>query len=138
MMDRSRFLALTEAYGADLRRWPEDERAAAEAYRAAEPEAARVALAQADALDDLLFASRPPQPSAALRDRVIAAAARTPRRVSWRARLGLVMGAGWAAAACAGVVAGVVMTSHLTANAQADAILYQSTLSTVDDMEVLG
>jgi hypothetical protein len=38
----------------------------------------------------------------------------------------------------AGVVAGVVMTSHLTANAQADAILYQSTLSTVDDMEVLG
>lgn len=138
MMDRSRFLALAEAYGADLRRWPDGERAAAQAYMAARPEAARAALAQADALDDLLFASRPLQPSAALRDRVIAAAARSPRPSSWRARLGLAMGAGWAAAACAGVVAGVVMTSHLTANAQADAILYQSTLSTVDDMEVLG
>lgn len=138
MMDRSRFLALAEAYGADLRRWPDSERAMAQAYQAAEPEAARAALAQADALDDLLFASRPPQPSAALRDRVIAAAARSPRHGSWRARLGLAMGAGWAAAACAGVVAGVMMTSHLTANAQADAILYQSTLSTVDDMEVLG
>lgn len=138
MMDRSRFLALAEAYGADLRRWPDGERAAAQAYQAAEPEAARTVLAQADVLDDLLFASRPPQPSVALRDRVIAAAARSPRRASWRARLGLAMGAGWAAAACAGVVAGVVMTSHLTANAQADAILYQSTLSTVDDMEVLG
>ena len=138
MMDRSRFLALAEAYGADLRRWPDGERAAAQAYQAAEPEAARAVLAQADVLDDLLFASRPPQPSVALRDRVIAAAARSPRRASWRARLGLAMGAGWAAAACAGVVAGVVMTSHLTANAQADAILYQSTLSTVDDTEVLG
>lgn len=138
MMDRSRFLALAEAYGADLRRWPDGERTAAEAYQAAEPEAARAVLAQADVLDDLLFASRPPQPSAALRDRVIAAASRSPRKASWRARLGLAMGAGWAAAACAGVVAGVVMTSHLTANAQADAILYQSTLSTVDDMEVLG
>jgi hypothetical protein len=138
MMDRSRFLALAEAYGADLRRWPDGERAAAQAYQAAEPGAARAVLAQADALDDLLFTSRPPHPSAALRERVIAAAARSPRRASWRARLGLAMGAGWAAAACAGVVAGVVMTSHLTANAQADAILYQSTLSTVDDMEVLG
>ena len=48
------------------------------------------------------------------------------------------MGAGWAAAACAGVVAGVVMTDQFTANAQADAVLYQSMLVGVDDTEVLG
>ena len=48
------------------------------------------------------------------------------------------MGAGWAAAACAGIVAGVMMTSHLTADAQAEAVLYQSSLMGVDDLEVLG
>ena len=33
-MDENRFEALAGAYGADLRRWPEAERAAAEAFRA--------------------------------------------------------------------------------------------------------
>ena len=34
--------------------------------------------------------------------------------------------------------AGVMLTSHLTADAQADAVLYQSSLLGVDDTEVLG
>lgn len=138
-MTPARFIALTESYGADRRRWPEAERAMAEAYVALHPEAAHQAMLDADHLDALLFASRPPQPSTALRDRVVSAATvREQRRKTWLNRLGLAMGAGWAAAACAGVVAGVVMTDQFTADARADAVLYQSTLVGVDDTEVLG
>ena len=142
-MTSERFLALVAAYGADARRWPEAERAAARAFAAAEPDAATPALAEADAADALLHASRMTRPSAALRDRVIASAAeaglkarREGRR--WLDRLALALGAGWAAAACAGIVAGVMMTSYLTADAQAEAVLYQASLLGVDDTEVLG
>ncbi len=137
-MTPARFIALTEAYGADRRSWPEAERAMADAFAVQQPDLARQALADADDLDALLFASRPLQPSAALRDRVIAAATVREARKTWLNRLRLAMGAGWAAAACAGVVAGVVMTDQFTANAQADAVLYQSMLVGVDDTEVLG
>ncbi|GAA0648965.1 hypothetical protein [Brevundimonas lenta] len=142
-MTAERFLALIAAYGADARRWPVDERAAAEAFMAAQPEAARAALAEADAVDALLHASATPRVSMALRDRVIASASeaglkarREGRR--WLDRLALALGAGWAVAACAGVIAGVFMTSHFTADAQADAVLYQASLLGVDDTEVLG
>lgn len=142
-MTSERFLALIAAWGADARRWPEGERAQAAAFAAANPEVARAALAEADAIDSLLHQSRAVQPSMALRDRVIASAAeaglkarREGRR--WLDRLGLAFGAGWAVAACAGVAAGVMMTTHLTADAQADAILYQASLMGVDDTEVLG
>ena len=142
-MTSERFLALVAAYGADARRWPEAERAAGQAFAAAEPETTRPALAEADAADALLHASRAVHPSMALRDRVIASAAeaglkarREGRR--WLDRLALTMGAGWAAAACAGIVAGVMMTSYLTADAQAEAVLYQASLLGVDDAEVLG
>lgn len=138
-MTSERFLALVAAYGADARRWPEAERAAARAFAAAEPAVAGPALAEADAADALLQASPAIHPSMALRDRVIAAAA-TGRRAGkvWIDRLLLVFGAGWAAAACAGVAAGVMLTGHLTADVQAEAVLYQASLMGVDDMEVLG
>lgn len=142
-MTSERFLALIAAYGADARRWPEDERAAAKALVAANPAAVHAVLAEADAVDALLHLSPSPQPSMALRDRVIASAAeaglkarREGRR--WLDRLAVALGAGWAVAACAGVAAGVMMTTHLTADAQADAILYQASLMGVDDTEVLG
>lgn len=142
-MTSERFLALVAAWGADSRRWPEAERGAGRAFAAANPGIAAPALAEADAADALLHASRVASPSMILRDLVIASAAGaglTARREGrrWLDRLSLVFGAGWAAAACAGIVAGVMMTSHLTANAQADAILYQATLIGVDDTEVLG
>lgn len=142
-MTAERFLALTAAYGADRRRWPDGDRAAAEAFAAARPDLARPALVEADAIDDLLHRSPTPQVSTALRDRVLAAAtsaggaARRTGRL-WIDRLSLAFGAGWAAAACAGVVAGVMMTGHLTADAQADAVLYQASLVALDDAEVLG
>lgn len=142
-MTSERFLALIAAWGADARRWPEDERAAAQAFAAAHPEAVRGALVEANAVDALLHLSRVAHPSMALRDRVIASAAgaglkarREGRR--WLDRLTLAFGAGWAVAACAGVAAGVMMTTHLTADAQAEAILYQASLMGVDDTEVLG
>jgi hypothetical protein len=143
VMTAERFIALVAAWGADARRWPEAERAAARAFVAAAPEAARAAMAGADAIDALLQLSPAPHPSAALRDRVIASAAsaglkarREGRR--WLDRLTLALGAGWLAAACAGVAAGVMMTAHLTAAAQADAVLYEASLLGMDDMEVLG
>ena len=142
-MTAERFQALIAAYGADARRWPEAERDAARTFIATHPDAAGVALAQADALDALLQASPMPQPSMALRDRVIASAAGAGLKVRregrrWLDRLGLAFGAGWAVATCAGVVAGVMMTTHLTADAQAEAVLYQASLLGVDDTEVLG
>lgn len=142
-MTAERFIALVAAYGADVRRWPESERAAAQAFVAAQPEVARAALAEADAVDALLHASPAPQISAALRDRIIASAADAGLKARkhgrlWLDRLALTLGAGWAAAACAGVAAGVIMTAHLTADAQADAVLYQASLQGVDDAEVLG
>ena len=138
-MTAERFMALASAYGADLRRWPEAERAAAELFKATAPEKARPVLDEADRIDALLFASPRPLPSAALRERVIASAAQAGQRSRrWLERTVLVLGAGWAATACAGVAAGLMLTAHLTADAQADAVLYQAALSGVDDTEVLG
>ncbi|MCS6622981.1 hypothetical protein N0B44_08675 [Roseibacterium beibuensis] len=142
-MTAERFLALVAAYGADRRRWPDGERAAAEAFAAAHADIAGPALGEADAVDALLWRSPTPQVPMALRDRVLAAAASAGDRAGragrvWIDRLSLVFGAGWAVATCAGVIAGVMLTSHLTADAQADAVLYQSSLLGVDDTEVLG
>ena len=135
-MKAERLQALADVYGADLRRWPADQRAFAESLVAADP-AARVLLDEAAALDALLDASPSVAPSADLTARVLRAApgARAksrPRRAVW------FLGAGWAAAACAGVVAGVGLTRQMSADARADAVLYQATLSGVDDTEVLG
>ncbi len=143
MMTAERFLALVAAWGADPRRWPADERAAAEAFMAARCEVAGPALAEADAIDALLHASRVPAPSSSLRRRVVASAAEAGLRARlegrrWLDRLGLALGAGWAAAACAGVAAGVLLTGQMTADARADAALYQASLVAVDDMELLG
>lgn len=95
-------------------------------------------------LDRLLGASPRLIPSAALRDRVLASALEaglTPRAESWLARwhvgLRLTLGAGWAAAACAGVVAGLGVTTQATQAARADAVLSQAAWTSVDDSEVL-
>ena len=141
-MTTDRLKALTEAYGADQRRWPQAERDATRAIVARDGDAARVLLSDADRIDAALDASPRPVVSTALRDRVLAsaiAAGLTPRQARriWD-RLVVWFAAGWAAAACAGVVAGVNLTSHLTADDQTDAVLSQSMSGVVDDTEVLG
>jgi hypothetical protein len=141
-MNAERFSQLVEA--ADARRWPIAERAGAEAFRRAEPEAASRLLAGAEAIDVLLDAAPRPVVSHALRERVLAAAAgaglkaRRPWFGFQPGRLAWLSGGACAAAAFAGVIAGQSLTMHLTADAQADAVLYQASLSAVDDTEVLG
>lgn len=143
-MDAERFSQLVEAYGADARRWPVAEREAGEAFRLTRADVAARLLAEADAVDALLDAAPRAAVSHALRERVLAAAAGAglkargplfgfrPRRMAW------LSGGAFAAAACAGIIAGQTLTTHLTADAQADAVLYQASLSAVDDTEVLG
>jgi hypothetical protein len=75
-MDATRFEELATAYGADVRRWPEADRASAWAFAAAEPTAVERVLAEAAALDALLAAAPAPIPGQALRDAVLASAPR--------------------------------------------------------------
>ena len=138
-MTYERFETLADAYGGDLRRWPEAEREAARALLDSDPRAT-VLLREADGLDALLDAAPRPAPSHVLREAVIAGAAGVGLRARRRGPgpLAWLSGAGWAAAACAGVVFGINLTSHLTADVQADAVLYQASLTNADDTEVLG
>ncbi|MEN5146234.1 hypothetical protein [Brevundimonas diminuta] len=139
-MTRERFEYLADAYGGDLRRWPQDEREAARALAASDA-AASALLAQADGLDALLDAAPRAVASHALREQVIAAAASAGLGRRRRGGFGVLTwlsGAGWAAAACAGVAFGVVLNAQMTADIRADTVLYQAALSAADDTEVLG
>jgi hypothetical protein len=71
---------LADAYGGDMRRWPEADRAGGEAL-VRESAVARARLAQADALDAMLDQSRVGAPSAALRQRIVSSAPK-PRALS--------------------------------------------------------
>ncbi len=145
-MKAERFHSIVDAYGVDPARWPEAEREAARAY-ARTPEGQAV-LDGARALDLALAGHVAPLPDAAAFARALKAAeavqasavARPRFRLPvWRMdRFRMASGAGLMAAACAGVVFGVTLTDHLTADVQADAVLYQATLNGLDDTEVLG
>lgn len=141
-MTETRFAELAEAFGGDLRRWPEAEVAAARAWVEAHPAAADRALFQARQMDAVLYASRNPVVSTALRDRVIASAAMAGRtaRTAWPSlrKLLWIGGAGWAAAACAGVVFGTTLGGRIADDAQAFAVFEQSQGLSLDDVEVLG
>jgi hypothetical protein len=97
-MDRERFEHLLDAYGADFRRWPVDERAPGEAY-AAESAAAAALLAEARALDGALSLAGDAPDASALVARILTS---VPRR-----RAGFDTRAALALAACA--VFGVVL-----------------------------
>ena len=102
MMTPERFEALLHSHGADPRRWPEAERAAAERLlQQARPELQQ-ALHDAAALDGLLNAYTLPDASAALQRRIVASAPPQARRPWWWA------GAGAAALGLAGCMAGAL------------------------------
>ena len=109
-MDLSRFETLVAAYGATPNRWPEEERAAAEAFARADPRAAAL-LAEADAIDALLFAHKVPEPSRTLRTMVIEGAPRK-RRLTGRAKMWWT-GLGLALAGASGMLAGSAATAAL-------------------------
>lgn len=113
-MDLARFEMLIAAYGATASRWPEQERAAAEAFAHSDPRAAAL-LAKAGEIDALLFTHRVAEPSRALRAMVIESAPRR-RQLSERARLWWV---GFAAALAAGggALAGSAATTALVPTA---------------------
>jgi anti-sigma factor RsiW len=117
-MDFARFETLVAAYGATPNRWPEEERAAAEAFARTDARAADL-LSQADAIDALLFAHHVAEPSRTLRAMVLESAPKR-RRIVTRVRLwwaGLVL----ALTAAGGVLAGSAAAAALdpvTANVQ--------------------
>lgn len=80
-MTLARLRQILDAYGADSRRWPESERAAALTLIADSPEAG-ASRAQAAALDALLDGSAAPAPSPELMAEILAAAEPS----SWRRR----------------------------------------------------
>jgi hypothetical protein len=95
-MTPERFHQIVEAYGADPRRWPQQERAAAQAWADAQRAQADAYLAVAAELDTWLAADHVAPPDAALQQRIIGSAPRrrpaAQRRAWW-----------WSGAAVAGV-----------------------------------
>ena len=92
-MDRERFDHLLAAYGGDFRRWPEEDRAAAAAFAAKNPDMA-ASLKEAHALDRALDQARGELvDTSALAARLLAQA---PRQAPWLDRRAML-----ALAACA-------------------------------------
>ncbi|KWA22297.1 hypothetical protein WT41_20475 [Burkholderia territorii] len=110
-MTPERFRTIVAAYGSDARRWPQDERAAAEAWAQAHPRDALEALDDAAELDAWLMQDTVAPPAPALVERIVASA---PVRQRERRR-GKVWwsGAAFAGVGLAGALAGAVAVSML-------------------------
>lgn len=99
-MNEQRFAEIVSAYGAAPRRWPEAERAAAQAFAAAHAAIAEPLLKRAAALDATLDADEAAAPSDLLAARILNTAKLAPARMDWRPLAAL------AACAVFGLVAG--------------------------------
>ncbi|QJU58965.1 hypothetical protein HL653_15385 [Sphingomonas sp. AP4-R1] len=113
-MDRTRFEAIVAAYGADPRRWPEVERAAAEAFGRSDAAAARL-LDEEWAFDALLLSHMVAPPSAALAASIVALHPRarvwTRARIGWSALLLALTGAAGVAAGSAATAAALTIAT---------------------------
>ncbi|CAN7409755.1 hypothetical protein LJR225_002613 [Phenylobacterium sp. LjRoot225] len=124
-MTRERFLALAQAYGAEIAAWPVELREDAALLAAAEPAFAQAVLARESQLDAALDALPRATASAALYERIVASApAPRPR---WRWRLWLApagLSAALAGVAAAGLLVGVQLsgTSSVSPEASAQAV----------------
>lgn len=118
-MTPDRFDALAQAYGGQMRRWPEAERAAAEAFARAHAAEAEQALSKASALDAVLDRYDAPAPRADLAARILAA---RPLSADWR-RWAAGLGAGLAAACAAGVVFGIQVSEQAARDTRTEAII---------------
>jgi len=139
-MDIERFERLIEAYGADPKRWPAEEREAARALAHANAERCGPLLETAHELDLAMDCAPVGAPSLALRERVIEAAPRgRHRRLDASSRW--LWWPGLAAACAAGVLAGVVVTDQATRGVRADTVLAANTelalAETTDGMEAV-
>lgn len=120
-MTPERFEQLAEAYGSDLRRWPQVEQAKAQRLRQERPIWTRECLGSAADLDDLLSLYRVEAPSMALGERVMAVAPRLQRSL-WSKLLGEWggWGMGLAAAGVAGLMVGIGSVSLMMADQSTD------------------
>lgn len=114
-MTSERFARIVDAYGADPRRWPADERAAACAFAQAHPREAQQWLAEAAAVDAGLAADLVEPASRALQRRIVASAQGAGRAGlrGTRPRFWWVPGAALAGAGIAGLAAGAMAMSLL-------------------------
>ncbi|WP_396595297.1 hypothetical protein [Brevundimonas sp. R86498] len=141
-MTEARFVALADAWGGDLQRWPAAEAASAQLWADAHPDAAARALFEARQTDAVLDLVPRLSVSTALRDRVIASAAGAGlrARTAWPGlrRLLWIGGAGWVAAACAGVLFGVTLGRDLAIEQQVEQVLDEAVATPLDDTEWLS
>ncbi|AFQ50382.1 hypothetical protein [Burkholderia cepacia] len=110
-MTPERFRTIVAAYGCDARRWPQAERAAAEAWAHAHPRDALAALDDAAELDAWLAQDAVGPPAAALVERIVASAP-APQRARRRGKVWW-SGAAFAGVGLAGALAGAVAVSML-------------------------
>lgn len=131
-MSLTRFQQLAEAYGGDVARWPNADQEAARALLVTDP-SARAELKAAADLDALLALDIPPTPSDLLKRRVLKAAPpRRPGGFGWPSR------AGWAAAAAAGLVCGVMLGDQALTGLRAEASYEQAQAWSLDEGDYFG
>lgn len=134
-MTSQRFADIVDAYGADPRRWPDAERAAAQAFARAYPGEAQARLAAAAALDACLAADVVEPAGRALQRRIVASV-KAPRPTRWRWPFMAwpvswwIPGAALAGAGAAGIVAGALIMSSLVSSGHPSATHEASYLST--------
>jgi hypothetical protein len=133
-MTQERFQQLTDSYGAEPKRWPAAERAAAQAFAEAQPEQARAALFAARMIDAALDMSPAIEVRPALRNAILATAPkpRPRRKGAWF----WIPGAGLAAACAAGALAGVAVMRGPSNDAHADMVLASAADSGWTDAEM--
>ncbi|NBB12216.1 hypothetical protein [Pseudomonas sp. SLFW] len=110
-MTPERFAHLAEAYGADLRHWPADERDSARALIAHGDESVQAALEQAAWLDHRLDLHLATVPDAALMHDVMASARRVERPSFWQRYADWLSSLGFVGVGLAGVAAGMLVAS---------------------------
>ena len=136
-MTSQRFADIVDAYGADPRRWPDAERADAQAFARAHPGEAQARLAAAAMLDACLDADVVEPAGRALQRRIVASA-KTQRPARWRGPWPFIArpaswwipGAALAGDGAAGSVAGAVVMSALVPTGHSSATHEASYLST--------
>lgn len=131
MMSPERFDALLDAYGGDLRRWPEPWRTAGEAMIRSDA-AARGRRERALALDALLDQAPSPLPSRALKQRIVGRAAPS----LWRQSLSALwpFGPAWQPAAALALIAalGIALGPYVSFGESANAG------TTAAELDILG
>lgn len=115
-MNARRFAALAEAYGGDLRRWPDAERKAATTF--ASSGAGQAVLKQAGRLDTLLDGYKVPHPGKVLHDTILRVADR--HLVQRRRQRFWWLGLGLAGIGLAGAIAGLALVTIATPEGQSE------------------